>query len=90
MRKVEDSRCVLFREFPARRLLLKFPRIAMVIKPVDVVILPNDWDRGTGDPLEPYQEFGAKAKTSSNDWSCYIRAKAGEVSVIYDLSHLRT
>jgi len=50
-------------------------------KPLDVVILPKAPDGSVGDPGEPYQEFGEKLKAKKNDWSCYILAKEGEVSV---------
>ena len=51
-------------------------------KPLDVVILVKKRDCGTGDSWEPYQEYSEKTKASTNDWSCYILAKEGEVSVI--------
>ena len=51
-------------------------------KPLDVVVLQKDQDYDADDSWEPYQEYGEKMKTFSNDWSCYILAKEGEVSVI--------
>ena len=51
-------------------------------KPLDVVILPTAPEGSAGGLGELYQEFVEKAKISGDDWSCYILAKEGEVSVI--------
>ena len=70
---------------------LQITRTAMSpAKPLDVVILPKALDDSAGGPGEPYQEFGQKLKPSGDDWSCYILAKEGEVSVIGAASTLRT
>lgn len=51
-------------------------------KPLDVVILRKVIVRGEEVPGEPYQEYGGKTKAPKNDWSCYIRSKESEVSII--------
>ena len=56
------------------------PRIAMSTKPLDVMILSKV--QGHEDLWESYQEYGEKTKGSTKDWSCYILAKEGEVSVV--------
>jgi hypothetical protein len=62
-----------FRESPACFSLLD-PRATMSSEPIDVQIL-----RLTG---EPYPEYGGKTSKLTNDWSCYICTKAGEVGII--------
>lgn len=58
-------------------------------KPLEVEILRRDPDSLTAeDDWVPYQEYGAKMKTSTNNWSCYILAKEGEVSAISALLRL--
>ena len=47
-------------------------------KPLDVTILPANRDNAES-PWEPYQEYGG-SKIPTNDWSCYILAKEGDVS----------
>jgi len=70
---------------------LQIPHILMSpAKPLDVVILRKALDDNAGGPGGPYQEFGEKAKPSGDDWSCYILAKEGEVSVISTVSSPRT
>ena len=48
-------------------------------KPLDVAILAA---------LKPYQEYGEKYEGPTKDWSCYILAEAGEVSVIGVFTHV--
>jgi hypothetical protein len=50
-------------------------------KPIDVVIR-SPMDLRSLDYGKPYPEYGEKKKTSTNDWSCYILAKEGEVGTI--------
>ena len=46
-------------------------KVEILRRNLDSFIEEEDW--------EPYQEYGAKVKTSTNNWSCYILAKEGEV-----------
>jgi len=68
-----------------------FPCIAMSpTKPLDVVILMKNQGHDTEDSWEPYREYGETGKASTGDWSCYILAKEGEVSVIKPASLLKS
>ena len=49
-------------------------------KPLNVEILRRNYDPFAEVDWVPYQEYGVKAKSSTNSWSCYILGKEGEVS----------
>ena len=87
-----EIQIIAFQEFVAFVSHSAVSQIAMPpAKPLEVEILRRDPDS----PVEeedwvPYQEYGAKVKTSTNNWSCYILAKEGDVSAISVQSHFCT
>ena len=59
-------------------------------KPLDVAVLSKVQGSGTRDLWKAHQEYGEKTNGSTKEWSSFILAKEGEVSVIRVPLHLRT
>lgn len=79
-----DADCKIPRIRRSSLTVPRSPHVAMPpTKPLNVEILRKDLESlADEDVWEEYQEYGVKAKSSTNSWSCYVLAKEGEVRAI--------